>query len=70
MTTFRFCENSVPLSYVIYIKRLTAGANDGSQTYDLPITNRMTHERKPDFRAILSQVSGGTPPGSSSWVLA
>jgi len=35
-----------------------------------PITNRMTHEGKPDFRAILSQVSGGTPPGSSSWVLA
>jgi hypothetical protein len=27
--------------YVLYFKKLTLGANDGSRTHDLPITNRL-----------------------------
>jgi hypothetical protein len=29
--------------YLLYIKRLTPGANDGSRTHDLPITNRLLY---------------------------
>jgi hypothetical protein len=49
---------------------LSPGANDGSRTRDLPITNRLLHEVEWIFRAAIGQfpVGGGIPLGSWSWI--